>query len=255
VDWDELQLGRYRRPAAILEDATAFKKRKRERGELRAFVGVDASGRLFPLGVFSGLGLGEVAAEMKKRLAGHAQATLLVHDGEKDISTHLADIAQREGRCRWHMPRGLRYALWEDGLGKEQSDPHVGKLAGIVGVEIPDEDWQELKESDLKPLRDELKRARDEYDALVNQFSRRGYAKAHEYLSRAARHIFAEVETWLDTGLVLPGTISSLERLFRQVGRRVKAFAYNWSDEVVSERSAGNPPATFERWGLETELR
>jgi len=231
IDWDELQLGRYRRPAAILEDGTAFKKRKGERGELRAFVGVDTRGRLFPLGVFAGLSLEDVASEIKKRLDGHAQATLFVHDGEKDVSKHLADIAEREGRCRWHMPRGLGYALWEDGLGKEERDPHVRKLAGIVGVEIPDEDWQQLKDSDLTPLREELDRARKEYDTLIDAFKRRGYDKAREYLSRAAHNLFAEVETWLDTGLVLPGTISSLERLFRQVGRRLKAFAYNWSDE------------------------
>jgi hypothetical protein len=258
IDWDELRLGRYARPAAILEDGTAFKKRKGERGEVRAFVGVDARGRLFPLGVFSGLGLADVATEIKKRLAGHSQANLFMHDGEKDISKHLADIAEREGRCRWHMPRGLRYALWQDGLGKSQSDPHVHKLAGIVGVEIPDEDWQELSDGDVKPLRDELKRARDEYQTLVNEFRQRGYSKAHEYLSRAARHLFAEVEIWLDTGLVLPGTISSLERLFRQIGRRIKAFAYNWTDEGVARISKillkkKREPADWDRYWHERQ--
>jgi hypothetical protein len=43
----------------------------------------------------------------------------------------------------------------------------------VIGIEIPDEDWQELKDEDLGPLREELERAKKEYRKLVEEFGRK----------------------------------------------------------------------------------
>jgi hypothetical protein len=171
---------------------------------------------------------------VNSRLRGHAQATLFVHDGEEGLSDHLAGIAEKEARCKWHLPRGLKYALWEDGLRKTESDPHVERLKGVIGIEIPDEDWQKLKDEDLDPLREELARAKDQYRKLVDEFGDRGYENARGYLENAMDKVFTQVETWLDTGLVMPGTICTLERIMRELGRRLKRLGYGWSDEGIT---------------------
>jgi len=234
IDWDELKLGRYRRAKAVMADGTAFKKRGGKRGDLRVAIGLDRRNRPFPIGVWSGKSWGQIGGELGEHLKPRVQASLFVHDGEWGISEHLAQIAAREARCKWHMPRGAKYALWEDGLGKAESTPYVKKLRGIIGIEIPDDDWQKLDDEDLEPLREELGRARDGYGKLCEEFGRRGYRNARDYLKRAMKHVFGQVETWLDTGLVMPGTICSLERIMRELGRRLKKLGYGWTDEGIT---------------------
>jgi hypothetical protein len=234
IDWDELQLGRYRRARTVMTDGTGFKKRGPARGDLRVLIGLDGRNKPFAMGVWAGKSWSEIGPEVKERIKGHVQSSLFVHDGEVGISEHLAGIAAREARCRWHMPRGQTYALWGDDVPKEERDKYAGRLRGILGIEIPVDDWQELRPHDLEPLREELQRAKDRYRELTDEFGRRGYAKAYEYLSGAVDHVFTQVETWLDTGIVLPGTTTVLERIMRDLGRRLKKLAYGWSDEGLT---------------------
>jgi hypothetical protein len=83
------------------------------------------------------------------------------------------------------MPRGVKYALWGDGVGKDEQKGYARKLRGILGVEIPADDWQKLGPDDLAPLRKELDDSREAYEKLVEEFGSRGYAKAREYLANA----------------------------------------------------------------------
>jgi hypothetical protein len=46
--------------------------------------------------------------------------------------------------------------------------------------------------------------------------------------------VFTQVETWLDTGLVMPGTTSSLEQIMLELGRRLKKLGYGWTDEGIT---------------------
>jgi len=234
IDWDALKLGRCKRPKSVMADGTAFKKRGGARGELRVVIGLDGRNKPFPLGVYSGTSWEKIAPEIKARLKDRDQATLFVHDGEIGIDEHLSGIAEKTGRCRWHMPRGVKYALWGDGVGKDAQKDYARKLRGILGVEIPADDWQALGADDLAPLRKELDDSRKAYEKLVEEFGSRGYAKAREYLANAMGKVFTQVETWLDTGLVMPGTTSSLERIMRELGRRLKKLGYGWTDEGIS---------------------
>jgi hypothetical protein len=234
VDWDELELGRYRRAQTVMTDGTGFKKRGPARGDLRVMIGLDGRNKPFAMGVWAGKSWKEIGPEVKERIKGRVQSSLFVHDGEVGISEHLAGVAAREARCRWHMPRGQTYALWGDDVPKEERDKYAGRLSGILGIEIPADDWQELKPVDLEPLRDELRRAKERYQELTDEFGRRGYAKAREYLAGAVDHVFTQVETWLDTGVVLPGTTTVLERIMRELGRRLKKLGYGWSDEGLT---------------------
>jgi len=49
--------------------------------------------------------------------------------------------------------------------------------------------------------------------------------------------IFTNIEIWLKTGVIAPKTTSLLERIFREIGCRIKRIAWGWSDETVSKLS------------------
>ena len=45
------------------------------------------------------------------------------------------------------------------------------------------------------------------------------------------------INVLLDAGVVAPKTTSRLERLFRELGRRLKRIAWGWSDKVATKLS------------------
>ena len=42
---------------------------------------------------------------------------------------------------------------------------------------------------------------------------------------------------WLKSGIIAPKTISLLERVFREVGRRMKRITWGWCDKAVTNLS------------------
>jgi len=52
-----------------------------------------------------------------------------------------------------------------------------------------------------------------------------------------AQGLNTNMEIWLKTGVIAPKTTSLLERLFREIGRRLKKIAWGWSDKAVTNIS------------------
>ena len=59
----------------------------------------------------------------------------------------------------------------------------------------------------------------------------------HPILKNLSDRLFANIEIWLKTGVIAPKTTSLLERLFREIGRRLKKIAWGWSDKAVTNIS------------------
>ena len=70
---------------------------------------------------------------------------------------------------------------------------------------------------------------------MIEVFRSRGYRHAVRYLEGVASRIFTHVEIWLETGVIAPRSISVLERVFREIGRRLKKIAWGWSDLVATK--------------------
>jgi hypothetical protein len=49
--------------------------------------------------------------------------------------------------------------------------------------------------------------------------------------------IDTNIELWLETGVIAPKTTSLLERVFREIGRRLKKIAWGWSNSAVTNIS------------------
>ena len=56
-------------------------------------------------------------------------------------------------------------------------------------------------------------------------------------LTKLSDLLFINIELWLKTGVIAPKTTSLLERVFREIGRRLKKIAWGWSDTAVTNIS------------------
>jgi len=229
--------------SGIMADGTGVKQKKGTKGELRAVIGITQAGRVKPLGCFANTEWSAVEAAIKKRLkqeekhgAEEAGSIPFVYDGEPGLDNFLAGVTETQ-RCTWHASRGLYHALWEDGVKKKQSQPQIDKVKQLVGIELPAGDFELLKEIDKEEVRNKYTASKDEIEELINTFREKGYHQGATYLENIAKRLFTHIEIWLKTGVIAPKTTSLLERVFREIGRRLKRIAWGWSDRVVTNLS------------------
>ena len=140
-------------------------------------------------------------------------------------------------RCTWNAPRRLYHALWEDGLKKKDGQPQIDKVKQLVGIELPAGDFQILREKDKEPVRTRYEKSKNEVQELISTFYEKGYKKGASYLESLSTRLFTNIELWLSTGIIAPKTTSLLERVFREIGRRLKRIAWGWSDAAVTNLS------------------
>jgi len=77
--------------------------------------------------------------------------------------------------------------------------------------------------------------AEDELNKLVGELSSKGYYKVAKYVRNAKENLFSYVRFWLKYGLVSPRAASMIERMMREIGRRLKKIAFGWSDEGAAK--------------------
>jgi len=61
---------------------------------------------------------------------------------------------------------------------------------------------------------------------LIKTFQEKGYKHGASYLENLSGRLFTNIELWLKTGIIVPKTISLLEKVFREIGRRLKRIAW-----------------------------
>jgi hypothetical protein len=159
-----------------------------------------------------------------------------VFDGEPGLDHFLADVAQSQ-RCTWHGPRGLYHALWQDGLRKKDSQPAIDQVKHLIGIELPAGDFEILKEEDKEPVKSRYEASKAQIQQLIETFRHKGYTYGAAYLENISDRLFTHIELWLQSGVIAPKTISLLERVFREIGRRLKRIAWGWSDQVATKLS------------------
>jgi len=223
--------------SAILADGTGLKQKKGKKGQLRTVIGITKSGKVEPLGCFTNTSWDEIEKEIKKRIKDGKQYSLpFIYDGEPGLYDFLAEVANTQ-RCTWHAPRGLYHALWEDGVKKKGSQPYIDQVKQLVGIELPEGEYEILKEEDKEPVKEQYEKSKSEVEELIKTFKEKGYEKGTTYLEGLAQRLFTNVEIWLKTGIITPKTTSLLERVFREVGRRLKRIAWGWVDSTATNLS------------------
>ena len=223
--------------SAITADGTGVKQQQGRKGELRAVIGITKAGRVEPLGCFTNTTWPEVEETIKERIKEAEPYNIpFIYDGEPGLDDFLADVAESQ-RCTWHGPRGLYHSLWQDGLKKKDSQPDIDKIKQLIGIELPEGDFEILKEEDKEPVREKYESSKKEIKELIKTFFEKGYRHGASYLEKLSDRLFTNIELWLKTGVIAPKTTSLLERVFREIGRRLKRIAWGWSDEAVTNIS------------------
>ncbi len=223
--------------SAIMADGTGVKQQKGKKGELRAVIGVTTDGKVEPLGTFANTKWDRIERVIKERIK-HTKASGIpfIYDGEPGLDDFLSEVTETQ-RCTWHGPRGLYHSLWEDGLKKKASQPQIDKLKHLIGIELPQTDYELLKKEDKQTVQNQYESSKTEIKDLINIFKEKGYHHGAAYLENLTQRLFTHVEIWLRTGVIAPKTTSLLERIFREIGRRIKRIAWGWSDSAVSKLS------------------
>jgi len=223
--------------SATMADATGVKQQKGKKGELRAVIGITTDSKLEPMGTFINTDWTQIDKIIKERIkASEASGIPFIYDGEPGLDNFLSALTDPQ-RCTWHAPRGLYHALWEDGLRKKDSQPEMNKVKQLIGIELPETDFQLLKPEDKEQIQSRYESSKAEIQQLIDTFLQKGYSHGASYLENLSQRLFTHIEIWLKTGVIAPKTISLLERIFREIGRRLKRIAYGWSDAAVTKLS------------------
>ena len=223
--------------SAIMADGTGVKQHKGRKGELRAVIGITKGGCVEPLGSFTNTEWPEIERTIKERIKEAEPYNIsFIYDGEPGLDDFLSEVAESQ-RCTWHGPRGLYHALWEDGLKKKESQPETDKIKHLIGIELPEGDFEILKEEDKEQVKTKYESSKSEIKELIETFREKGYSHGASYLENLSERLFTNIELWLKTGIIAPKTTSLLERLFREIGRRLKKIAWGWADKTVTNIS------------------
>lgn len=223
--------------SAIMADGTGVKQQQGRKGELRAVIGITKAGRVEPLGSFTNTEWPEIERTIKERIKEAEPYNIpFIYDGEPGLDDFLSEVAESQ-RCTWHGPRGLYHALWQDGLKKKEGQPETDKIKQLIGIELPEGDFEILKEEDKEQVKTKYESSKSEIKELIKTFRDKGYSHGASYLENLSERLFTNIELWLKTGIIAPKTTSLLERLFREIGRRLKKIAWGWVDKTVTNIS------------------
>ena len=223
--------------SGIIADGTGVKQHRGRKGELRNVIGITKAGRVEPLGCFTNTDWPEIERIIKERIKEADSYNIpFLYDGEPGLDDFLADVAESQ-RCTWHGPRGLYHSLWQDGLKKKDSQPETDRIKQLIGIELPEGDFEILKEEDKEKVKAKYESSKSEIKELIKIFYEKGYTHGASYLEKLSNRLFTNVELWLKTGVIAPKTTSLLERVFREIGRRLKKIAWGWSDTAVTNIS------------------
>jgi len=226
----------------LYADGSGYKRRpsksagKNNRGEVRISFGVEKTGRIRPIGAWSGEKWENIASDVKgEREENQQVAEIFIGDGEPGLIDALAMLCESQQRCHWHAVRDLNFKAWKDGAILEERKEMQSDLAGILELDIPEEDFKSVKEEDKRDLAEKAWEAEKKVEVLQRELNDKGYAEAAGYVKRLKRNLFVYMRRWLETGLVCPRAASWIERTMREVARRLKRIAFGWSEKGAAK--------------------
>lgn len=229
TDWPKGQL------PTLLADGTGYKERPdagnghSNKGELRVVIGLDDAGKAVPVGTWSNTSWEQIAAELEHKAGGKKLGQQLSCDGEPGLADRLARLVNSVQRCHWHMVHDLDRLMWFDRAPLKERRQEQAKMAGMIGIQLPAGDFQSVKEQDKQALEEQVGQTQRQLSDLVRSLQKRGYDQAATYVAQAQGRLFSYVDFWLQTGVISPRTSSYIERLMREIGRRLKRIAFGWS--------------------------
>jgi len=226
----------------IIADGTGFKKTKdhrgSNRGEVKVVVGIDQEGRVIPFGAWTQASWKNIAKLLKSKynpsskLKLKPMAKVLLSDGEEEIGRYLKKLASKHQRCLFHMTHELVPLMrYQEQAGLDEAVRTSEDLSKLIYLDLPQSNSEPLKRvEDKLQIEARLKSLGEELDRFIHDLGERGYLKAKKYIENAKGEIFTYVKVWLDSAIVSPKVTSLVERMMREIKRRIKKIGFAWSE-------------------------
>jgi hypothetical protein len=228
-------------PTQVVADGTGFKGQavegKAQKSNLKVVVGVNTAGEVFPLGSWTGTTWEKINEYWKQNEIKFPEGSILVADGEPGLAEAFAGQVELEQRCHWHTVRDLYHAMHHDGAPLEVTRSLQKGLAGVLAIELPQEEFKKVSEAQKDEIEKRMEDADNLLVKLIDYLKMNGFKKAATYIAGARRSMFSYVRRWLKLGIICPRASSLIERVIRELGRRLKKLAYNWSDKGAEKIS------------------
>jgi hypothetical protein len=246
---------------AVMADATGFKRKPDasagvdNQGEVRVSIGLTRKKQWVALGAHTQASWEQIAEDIKQRAGPHQKRpAMAVVDGGRGMAEAFAKVADSVQRCEWHLVNQLRYALYDDRVKKPGQQEHLDKLSVMLQVQMPEADIEKITPEARAELEKKLLGIAGAFDELIATMEKAGHVQAAGYLRSSQAHTFRWLAFWLKTGIRCPRTTSKLERLMREIGRRLKKIAFGWSEKGAEQmtriliRKIVNPEEWEDYW-------
>ena len=226
-------------PIQIMPDGTGFKgpgiDGKAKKGDLKVVIGISQQGNVFPLASKAGVTWKEITDEWDRNKIEFKDGSIVICDGELGLAEAFAGYVRENQRCHWHIKHDLYPMMRYDGGKVKDAKPLQDALAGVLAIELPEGDFQKVSEQEKSNVEERMKHAESVIDEMVGYLDGRGYHIAANYIRRAKTGMFGYIRRWLKWGLISPRASSMVERVMREIGRRLKKIAYGWSDKGATK--------------------
>ncbi len=212
-----------------------------KRGEVKILMGIRDDNSIVPLGAWTSDAWKTIgnfvhrANNPNKKLAPKKLANMLVSDGEIPLWKGLQKLTHHRQRCLWHVPHELRPLMkYQDKAPEEDVKYALEEVHSIFQIEIPEKDFDEVRIEEFVEMNEKIKKCEEQMKELSLFLSSKGHSQAATYVANAKDHLFTYLRYWMKTGVITPKVTSKLERLMREINRRIKKFAFNWSEKGCS---------------------
>ena len=228
----------------LIADGTGFKRAKRDKfdtnkGNIRIMIGYNKNGDVIPFGAWTRASWKDIGRFIKKenhpsdKLKFKPIAGTLITDGEEELVRQLKKLAMSHQRCLFHMTHELTPLLrYKDIVGKDEAIKISGELNELLYLDLPVVDTDPLKSlEDKLKIEIKLKEMKLAIDSFIKELHALGYHKAKGFVENAKAQLFTYIDNWIKTGISNPKVTSLVERIMREIKRRIKRMGYRWSEK------------------------
>ena len=232
-----------RRVDSLIADGTGFKKKYDEfgsnRGEMKVMIGLSSKGEVIPFGAWSRASWKDIGRFVKRenhpseKIKFKPIAETLISDGEEELINKLQKLAKSHQRCLFHMTYELSPLLqYRDYASKEEAIKLSQELGSLIYIDLPESDVDPLKNIEHKlQIEIKYKKMKEQIEEFIKQLKYFGYKKAMTFVENSKHKLFTYIENWLKTGISNPKVTSIVERIMREIKRRIKKIGFAWSEK------------------------
>lgn len=243
-DCDEIILKK--RCETLMADGTGYKAHPRsvdtKRPEIKIVIGITKDKKIMPYGAWTETTWLKISNQIRRanhpssRIKFNPIAKLLVSDGEEKLISSMKKLTEDVQRCTWHLPHDFYPLLkYQEHVSDKEASELTSGLCSIIKFELPKEDFQAVKDEEKLEIEVKTWEAEKKLNDLIRELKIRGYRMASNYIKNAKDRMFSYVKFWLKTGVIHPRVTSQLERMMREIGRRIKKIGHNFSPKGAAK--------------------